>query len=146
MIAVIQRVSEARVLIGGSVVSEIGKGLLVLVGVEVSDRAEIAVQMAKKIYGLRIFDDEQGKMNLSVEQVGGDYMLVSQFTLCADTSKGKRPGFENAMKPPQSEKLFNAVVKELEALAGKQVKTGKFGESMEVQLVNNGPATFVLKT
>ncbi|MEK7867455.1 MAG: D-aminoacyl-tRNA deacylase, partial [Planctomycetota bacterium] len=106
MKTVIQRVSRACVRVDGEVRSEIGRGLLLLVGVEQGDTDTQADGLAKKVAGLRVFDDEAGKMNLSNEQVGGEYLAVSQFTLCADLSRGKRPGFDPAMKPPEAERLY----------------------------------------
>ncbi len=144
MKTVIQRVSRASVRIAGEVRAEIGRGLLLLVGVEVGDGDAQAEALAKKVAGLRIFDDDAGKMNLSNEQVGGEVLAVSQFTLCADLSRGKRPGFDPAMRPPEAERLYERFCGALEQSTGRPVKRGVFGASMQVELVNDGPATFLL--
>src|SRR6267142_2589736 len=107
MRVLIQRVTAGKVVIDGATHSEIGRGLVILAGVEITDTSETIAAMARKVTGLRIFDDAAGKTNLSCEDVGGEFLCVSQFTLCADLSKGKRPGFENAMKPPRSKELFD---------------------------------------
>lgn len=140
----LQRVSRASVRVGGETVSEIGRGLLIFLGVEVEDTEAILESAVRKVAGLRIFDDEAGKMNRSNEEVGGEYLVVSQFTLCADLSKGKRPGFDRAMKPPESERLYGRFCDRLAEATGRPVRRGRFGASMEVDLVNDGPATFVL--
>ncbi|HTF56949.1 MAG TPA: D-aminoacyl-tRNA deacylase [Planctomycetota bacterium] len=142
----IQRVSSGKVLIEGSMRAEIGRGLVLLIGIESTDTAESIEAMVRKITGLRIFDDAAGKTNLSCEDVGGEYLCVSQFTLCADLSKGKRPGFENAMKPPRSKELFDAFCAGLAEATGRPVKTGVFGASMTVEIKNEGPATYWLST
>jgi D-tyrosyl-tRNA(Tyr) deacylase len=142
MRALLQRVIDASVTVGDKPVASIGKGLLIFLGVDARDGAPQVEAMGKKIAGLRLFDDAQGKTNLSCEDVGGEYLVVSQFTLCADLSKGKRPGFEAAMKPPESERLYLAFCERLRALTGRPVKTGEFGASMTVALRNDGPATF----
>lgn len=144
MRAVLQRVSRACVRVDGQVRSEIGLGLLLLVGVEQGDTDAQADALARKVAGLRVFDDEAGKMNLSNEQVGGEYLAVSQFTLCADLSRGKRPGFDPAMRPPEAERLYGRFCEGLAALTGRPVRRGVFGASMEVELVNTGPATFLI--
>jgi len=140
----IQRVSGGKVLIEGATHAEIGRGLVLLVGVEKSDTPATIDAMVRKVAGLRIFDDPSGKTNLSNEDVGGDYLAVSQFTLCADLSKGKRPGFENAMKPPASKELFDSFCAGLGSATGRPVKTGVFGASMRVEIHNDGPATYWL--
>ena len=145
MRALLQRVLDSSVLADGAPHSSIGKGLLILLGVAQGDGEEKVEALAKKIAGLRVFDDADGKMNLSNESVGGEYLVVSQFTLCADLSKGKRPGFELAMRPPESEQLYLKFCERLAALTGRPVKTGKFGASMVVSLRNEGPATFWLE-
>jgi D-tyrosyl-tRNA(Tyr) deacylase len=146
MKALLQRVLDASVSAEGEAVSSIGKGLLVLLGVAAGDTEAEAEAMARKIAGLRLFDDAAGKMNLSNEDVGGEYLVVSQFTLLADLSKGKRPGFEGAMRPPESRRLYEKVCERLAALTGRPVRTGRFGASMVVALRNDGPATFWLET
>jgi D-tyrosyl-tRNA(Tyr) deacylase len=141
----IQRVSSGRVLVDGAAVAEIGRGLVILAGVETADTSATIGAMARKVTGLRIFDDAAGKTNLSCEDVGGEFLCVSQFTLCADLSKGKRPGFENAMKPPRSKELFDEFCTLLAAATGRPVKTGVFGATMTVELKNEGPATYWLE-
>jgi len=149
MRALLQRVLEASVALPaeasareGAPHAAIGRGILILLGVTTTDADAQVEALAKKISGLRIFDDTQGKTNLSCEDVGGEFLVVSQFTLCADLSKGKRPGFELAMRPPGSEQLYLKFVERLAALTGRPVKTGKFGASMVVALKNDGPATY----
>ena len=144
MKAVLQRVLSASVTVDGAEVSSIQKGLLLFLGVAVGDGEAQLEALVKKIAGLRLFEDAQGKMNLPVEEVGGDYLVVSQFTLCADLTKGKRPGFDPAMRPPESERLYLKFCERLAALTGRPVKTGRFGASMVVSLQNDGPATFLL--
>lgn len=144
MRAVLQRVLRARVEVEGVTISEIGHGLLVFVGVRVGDTAAEAERLARKVYGLRVFDDSEGRMNLSIDAVDGSYLVVSQFTLYADVSKGRRPGFEEAMKPPEAERLYRIFCDWLARLSGRPVRRGVFGASMRVELVNDGPATFVL--
>ena len=141
----IQRVSSGRVVVDGAAVAEIGRGLVILAGVETADTSATIGAMARKVTGLRIFDDAAGKTNLSCEDVGGEFLCVSQFTLCADLSKGKRPGFENAMKPPRSKELFDEFCTLLAAATGRPVKTGVFGATMTVELKNEGPATYWLE-
>lgn len=144
MKALLQRVRRGSVHIAETLHSEIGRGLVLLLGVEVGDTDATADAMAAKVAGLRIFDDAAGKTNLSCEDVGGDYLVVSQFTLCADLSRGKRPGFERALKPPESERLYRRFCERLAALTGRPVRQGKFGASMVVEIHNEGPATFLL--
>jgi D-tyrosyl-tRNA(Tyr) deacylase len=145
MRSLLQRVLEASVEADGTPHAAIGRGILILLGVTTTDADAQVEALAKKISGLRIFDDAQGKTNLSCEDVGGEFLVVSQFTLCADLSKGKRPGFEQAMRPPGSEQLYLKFVERLAALTGRPVKTGKFGASMVVALKNDGPATYWLE-
>jgi D-tyrosyl-tRNA(Tyr) deacylase len=144
MKALLQRVLDASVSVDGAVHSSIGRGLLILLGVAQADGLPEVEALARKISGLRIFDDAQGKTNLSCEDIGGEFMVVSQFTLCADLSKGKRPGFEMAMRPPGSEELYLKFCERLGALSGRPLRTGKFGASMVVTLRNDGPATYWL--
>ena len=144
MIALLQRVSEARVEVESAVVGEIGAGLLVLFCAEPQDTEALAEKMISKILKLRIFGDEQGKMNRSVQDVGGGLLLVSQFTLAADTRSGNRPGFTGAAPPALGESLFNHFV----ALARERhpvVQTGRFAAEMRVHLVNDGPITIPLQ-
>ena len=143
---VIQRVARAAVRVDGAVVGEIGRGLLIFHGVAVGDGEAQVDALVKKTSGLRIFDDAAGKMNLSCEDVGGEFLVVSQFTLLADLSKGKRPGFEAAMRPPESERLYDLFCGRLAAATGRPVKKGRFGAVMMVELVNEGPGTFLLDT
>jgi len=146
MRVVIQRVSEASVTIGGKIYSEIGKGLLVLAGFENSDTEKALEWMCAKIVQMRIFSDAEGKMNLSVLDVDGEILVVSQFTLHASTRKGNRPSFIRAAPPAISEPLYNAFAKRLSELTGKPVVTGIFGADMKVALINDGPVTIVIDT
>jgi D-tyrosyl-tRNA(Tyr) deacylase len=141
---VVQRVTRASVRVGGGTVGEIGRGFLVLVGAEVGDAPETADEAARKVAGLRAFDDAAGKMNLALADVGGAVLAVSQFTLAADLSRGRRPGFERALRGPEAEPLYERFVAALRAEA-LPVETGIFGASMEVELVNDGPATFLIE-
>jgi D-tyrosyl-tRNA(Tyr) deacylase len=145
MIALIQRVTEASVVIEGSVFSSINKGLLVLVGVELSDSESSALQLSKKILNLRVFDDDKGLMNLSVSDIGGEVLVVPNFTLAADTSKGNRPGFSTALKPDLAKPLFDSLYKSIKAQLV-STRQGRFGADMQVSLVNDGPITISLKT
>lgn len=137
----IQRVSQARVEVGGQTAGRIGRGLLVLLGLEKGDDAGLAEEAARKVAGLRIFEDDAGKMNLAVGDVGGAVLVVSQFTLAADLSRGRRPGFERALPPAEAETLYEYFVKVI-SLLGLPVEKGVFGAMMDVSLVNAGPATF----
>ncbi len=145
MILLIQRVSRASVRVLGETVGEIGKGLLVFGCVEPDDTEETVDQAARKTAELRIFEDANGKMNLSALDAGGAVLAVSQFTLGADLSRGRRPGFEGAARPEMAEPLFRRYVAGLRA-QGLAVSTGTFGAVMEVELVNDGPATFHWRT
>lgn len=145
MRAVIQRVSTASVAIGGEKVSAIGSGLLILLGVTHGDTEAEADYLAQKCAGLRIFRDEEDKMNLSVEQVGGQVLVVSQFTLYGDCRKGKRPAFVAAATPEIAVPLYEWFVDRLRK-TGLTVKTGQFGADMQVSLVNDGPVTILLDT
>jgi len=141
--AVIQRVSRAEVRVGGDVVASIGRGLVVFVGVAVGDGEPEAGALAAKVGALRIFTDHDGKMNLSVGDVGGSVVVVSQFTLLADMRRGRRPSFTGAEDPVTAARLVDAVADSI-AAAGIPVGSGRFGERMEVDLVNDGPVTLVL--
>jgi len=143
MKAVIQRVAQAAVAVDGSVVSRIDAGFLVLVGVERGDSEADAEYLARKISALRIFPDTAGKMNLSLADVSGEVLAVSQFTLCADTRKGNRPGFDRAAPPDEGKRLYGAFVSALQR-RGVVVKTGVFGAHMEVSLTNVGPVTIIV--
>ncbi len=140
MRAVVQRVSRARVTVGGGVTGEIGCGLLVLLGVGKEDTESDADCLAKKIAALRVFDDPEGKINLSLADVGGAVLAVSQFTLYGDTLKGNRPSFHLAAPPERARQLYEYFVEKVRA-AGLRCETGKFQETMQVELVNEGPVT-----
>lgn len=142
MRAVVQRVSRARVVVAGEPVGSIGRGLLVLVGAMRDDQAADVAWMEKKLTALRIFADEAGKMNRSVREVGGSILLVSQFTLCAETSKGARPSFVAAMGPQEAAALLDTLAAGLRSAV--PVETGRFGADMAVELTNDGPVTILL--
>lgn len=144
MKALIQRVSSAAVAVEGSTVGEIGPGLLVLLGLDKDDTEAQASRLLEKVLSYRVFSDPEGRMNLSVRDVKGGVLLVSQFTLSADTGKGLRPSFSSAMPPAEAELLFKRCC-ELLAAAHTQVATGRFGGDMQVSLVNDGPVTFLLE-
>ena len=146
MIAVIQRVATASVTIGGSIKSSIAKGLLVLVGIEDADNKDDIQWLASKIVNLRIFNDDQDVMNLSVKDVDGEILLVSQFTLHASTKKGNRPSYIKASKPEVATPMYEKFITELEEDLGKIVQTGEFGADMKVQLLNDGPVTIIIDT
>ena len=141
MRTLIQRVQHASVTIDGQVKSEIGKGLLVLVGIEDRDTQEDIEWLCKKIANLRIFDDENGVMNRSVIETEGEVMVVSQFTLHASTKKGNRPSYNHASKPDIAVPMYEAFCAEMGLQIGKEVQTGTFGADMKVELVNDGPVT-----
>lgn len=143
MRAVVQRVSRGRVTVNGEVVGQIGEGYVVLLGVAREDDAAAADYMAEKIAGLRVFEDEEGKMNRSIQEEGGSILAVSQFTLYGDVRRGRRPGFDRAARPEQAEPLYERFVERLRAL-GIQVETGRFQTHMEVELVNDGPVTILV--
>jgi D-aminoacyl-tRNA deacylase len=142
---VLQRVKNASVTVEGEKISEIGPGLLLLVGVAQGDGEAEAEWLAEKVAGLRIFNDEEGKMNLSVRDVGGEILAVSQFTLLADTRKGKRPSFIRAAAPEEAEALFDYYCQRLRGSSVGSVKTGSFGAMMDVALTNDGPVTIILE-
>ena len=137
----IQRVRRAAVEIGGAEFSRIGQGLLVLVGIEAADTEEDIEWLVKKLLGLRIFDDEQGVMNLDVRQVGGEVLVVSQFTLHASTKKGNRPSYIRSAPEAVSRPMYEKFVARVESELGQKVPTGEFGADMQVSLVNDGPVT-----
>jgi D-tyrosyl-tRNA(Tyr) deacylase len=143
--AVVQRVSQARVLVDGDVVGEIGAGLCVLLGLAREDGKDDAIRLADKIAKLRIFENEDGRFDRSLLDVGGAVLAVSQFTLIADTAKGNRPSFAHAARPEQAEPLYDAFCGTLRG-QGVEVATGRFGARMAVELVNDGPVTIVLDT
>ena len=144
MIGLIQHVSEASVVVDGCTVGQIARGLLVLVGVEKQDDEATAQRLLDRILGYRVFPDEQGKMNLSLTDIGGGLLLVPQFTLAADTHKGTRPSFSSAAPPEQGKALFERFVQMTRERHGK-VESGVFGADMKVSLVNDGPVTFWLQ-
>jgi len=143
MRAVIQRVARAKVTVGDEVAGEIGPGLLVLLGVATGDNEAAADYLAEKITGLRIFEDDAGKMNLSVADVTGAMLVVSQFTLYGDVRKGKRPSFDQAARPEEANRLYEYFVARVRG-AGIRCETGRFQAMMEVELVNDGPVTILL--
>jgi D-aminoacyl-tRNA deacylase len=145
MRAVVQRVRSCRVVVAGETVSEIGRGLLVLLGIRTGDTADQVRWLADKVVGLRIFEDDQGKMNVSVTDAGGGVLVVSQFTLYGDCQKGRRPSFIAAARPEVAEPLYEAFGNAVR-LHGVPVATGRFGADMQVELVNDGPVTLVLDT
>ena len=146
MRAVVQRVSEASVTISGEIKAAIKTGLLILLGVEESDTAEDIEWLSGKLVRLRIFPDDQGVMNRSVQETGGDIIVVSQFTLHASTKKGNRPSYSRAARPEIAVPLYEAFVRKLSEDLGKPVQTGEFGADMKVGLVNDGPVTIVMDT
>jgi D-aminoacyl-tRNA deacylase len=143
MRAVLQRVSRAQVSVNGEVTGQIGLGLLVLLGVGRDDAEADATYLAQKIAGLRIFEDDDGKMNRSVQDVGGSVLAVSQFTLHADVRRGKRPSFDAAAPPEQARRLYDFFVEQIRE-TGLHCETGRFQEMMKVELVNEGPVTILL--
>jgi D-tyrosyl-tRNA(Tyr) deacylase len=143
MRAVVQRVSRSQVTVAGEVVGSIGKGMLVLLGVEQDDTEQDGRTLADKIIGLRIFDDAEGKMNLSLTDIGGEMLVVSQFTLLGDCRKGRRPSFVAAAAPEKANELYEAFVAAV-AVQGIRVATGRFRAMMDVELVNDGPVTLLL--
>lgn len=143
MRAVVQRVTEARVDVDGETVGQIGPGLLVLLGVEEGDTEDDAAYVANKLAGLRIFEDEAGKLNLSVQDLGYDILLVSQFTLAGDVRKGRRPSFTRAAKPAEADALYERVAQEIRD-QGIGLETGRFQTHMQVHLTNDGPVTILI--
>lgn len=141
---VIQRVSEASVSIEGNVVASIGQGFLVLLGIEDEDQEDDLVYVLQKLIGLRIFSDQEGKMNLDLKQVNGDLLVVSQFTLHASTKKGNRPSFMKAARPEKAIPLYEKFLQQAEKELGKAVQRGEFGADMNVMLINDGPVTILL--
>jgi D-tyrosyl-tRNA(Tyr) deacylase len=141
--AVVQRVSRAKVTVNGETAGEIGLGLLVLLGVGQADTETDAAYLADKVSGLRVFEDDQGKMKRSVQDAGGSVLAVSQFTLYGDVRRGKRPSFDAAAAPEQARQLYEFFVKQIRA-AGLRCETGRFQEMMKVELVNEGPVTILL--
>jgi D-tyrosyl-tRNA(Tyr) deacylase len=146
MRAVIQRVNHASVTVEGTITGQIEKGLLVLLGIEDADGKEDIEWLSGKICNLRIFDDEQGVMNVSVKDVNGDILLVSQFTLHASTKKGNRPSYIRASKPEVAIPMYEQMLQQLEMDLGKKIEAGVFGADMKVELLNDGPVTIVIDT
>jgi D-tyrosyl-tRNA(Tyr) deacylase len=144
MLALLQRVSEARVSVAGDTVGQIGPGLLVLVGVQPGDGPAQAQRMAERILGYRVFDDAQGRMNLSLADTHGGLLLVPQFTLAADTDRGRRPSFTSAAEPQHARAMFDVLV-DAARQRHADVATGRFGAHMQVSLTNDGPVTFLLR-
>ena len=145
MIAVIQRCSRANVKIGQNIVGQIGNGLVILLGVKKEDNEEDADFLVKKVSGLRIYNDSNKKMNLSIKDVDGSALVISQFTLCGDTKKGRRPSFIHAAPPKEGQRLYKYFISSL-LKTGVPVESGEFGAMMDVELVNEGPATFILNS
>jgi len=145
MIAVIQRCSRANVKIGQNIVGQIGNGLVILLGVQKDDNEDDADFLVKKVSGLRIYNDSNEKMNLSIKDVTGSALVISQFTLCGDTKKGRKPSFIHAAPPKEGQRLYEYFISSL-LKTGVPVESGEFGAMMDVELVNEGPATFILKS
>ncbi|MDQ5979893.1 MAG: D-aminoacyl-tRNA deacylase [Verrucomicrobiota bacterium] len=144
MRVVLQRVSSANVTIGGRVAGQIGRGLLILQGIEAADTAADGEWLAQKITRLRIFPDEAAQMNRSVADIGGEILLISQFTLHASTAKGSRPSFNAAARPEHARPLYEQFIVQLGNALGRPVQTGEFGKMMQVTLVNDGPVTLII--
>lgn len=144
MKVLVQRVSESRVTVAGEQIGAIGRGVLALVGIECADDDAVVERMVRKLIGLRLFADDQGKMNLDLRDVSGAVLAVSQFTLAADTSRGRRPGFSRAAGPEEGLRLYQRFVASLRQ-EGVTVATGRFGADMQVSLINDGPVTFMLE-
>lgn len=144
MKVLLQRVSESRVTVAGEQIGAIGRGVLALVGIERADDDQMVERMVRKLVGLRLFPDEEGKMNLDLRDIGGAVLAVSQFTLAADTRRGRRPGFSRAAEPSEGLRLYQRFVAALRQ-QGITVATGRFGADMQVSLINDGPVTFMLE-
>ncbi|HWD90231.1 MAG TPA: D-aminoacyl-tRNA deacylase [Mucilaginibacter sp.] len=146
MRAVIQRVAQANCIVDNKITGEIGIGFLVLLGVEDADTTDDPQWLAQKIASMRVFGDENGLMNKSLADVNGDILLISQFTLFAQTKKGNRPGFTRAAKPDKAIPMYEQMIRTLEELTGKKVATGIFGADMKISLLNDGPVTIIMDT
>ena len=144
MRVVVQRVSQSNVKVSGDIIGEINEGLMVLVSFVDEDNDTDLGWMTKKIINLRIFNDDEGKMNRSVQEIGGDILLISQFTLHGSTKKGNRPSFIKAAKPDFANVMYERFIKVLEQSLGKEIQTGEFGGDMKVSLVNDGPTTIII--
>jgi D-tyrosyl-tRNA(Tyr) deacylase len=146
MRAVVQRVSKASVAIDGKITGQIKHGLLIFVGIEDADNADDIEWMSSKLISLRIFGDDAGKMNLSIQDINGDILLISQFTLFASTQKGNRPSFIKAAKPQKAIPIYENLIHQLALRLGKKIATGSFGADMKVELLNDGPVTILIDT
>lgn len=146
MLALIQRVTQASVIVDDAEVGAIGHGLLALVGIEPDDGDAQVARMAQRLLGYRVFDDDAGRMNRSLADIGGGLLLVSQFTLAADTASGMRPGFSTAATPDEAERIFDDLLRACRKIHAPGVETGRFGAHMVVSLVNDGPVTFLLRS
>ncbi|MEA2042915.1 MAG: D-aminoacyl-tRNA deacylase [Bacteroidota bacterium] len=144
MRAVIQRVSQSSVSVNGSIKSSIDRGLMILVGIEDADNQKDMDWLSRKICNMRIFDDKDGVMNLSVKAIDGELLLISQFTLHAATKKGNRPSYIHAAKPPVAIPLYNDLKRTMELELGKEIQSGEFGADMKVELINDGPVTIII--
>ncbi|MDH3243094.1 MAG: D-aminoacyl-tRNA deacylase [Saprospiraceae bacterium] len=144
MRALVQRVSESRVKVENRVIAEIGPGMLILLGIEHSDTPNDIEWLTRKIGQLRIFPDDENRMNRSITDINGHILLISQFTLYASTKKGNRPSFTKAAKPEQAIPLYNEMIRSLEAAIGREISVGQFGADMKVQLTNDGPVTILI--
>ena len=142
---VIQRVISSSLYIEGSLISQIKQGLVVLIGISKSDSENVIDKLVKKLLNLRVFEDENSKMNYSILDIEGEILLVSQFTLYADTRKGNRPSFINTANPKNAERLYNKFFEKLNIELGDKIKTGKFGANMQIELVNDGPVTIIIE-
>ena len=142
---VIQRVKSSSLYIEGSLISQIKQGLVVLIGISKSDSENVIDKLVKKLLNLRVFEDENSKMNYSILDIEGEILLVSQFTLYADTRKGNRPSFINAADPKNAEPLYNKFLEKLHIVLGDNIKTGRFGANMQIELVNDGPVTIIIE-
>ena len=142
---VIQRVTSSSLYIEGSLISQIKQGLVVFIGISKSDSENVIDKLVKKLLNLRVFEDEYSKMNYSILDIQGEILLVSQFTLYADTRKGNRPSFINAADPKNAEPLYNKFLEKLHIVLGDNLKTGRFGANMQIELVNDGPVTIIVE-
>lgn len=142
---VVQRVKKSNLKIKNKLYSSINTGMVILIGISKNDNYEMAKELANKITKLRIFNDDNGKMNKNIMEIKGEILVVSQFTLYADTNKGNRPSFINAAKPELAISLYNHFIDELQKLISSKVRTGKFGADMKIKLINDGPVTIILE-